>query len=168
MNQQIESTTLSGNETATPPEQTAATHQQFARTERLDLSHSMRDKSLSLHGLSRCAITLQQLSADVHVFDLDHVYATTSAKTAIERAYLTALYLVEQYARHYMKAVFRPVTRGNDKGCLILDESASKYVHPLGDGSTLIVKGATIKLDGHTTRTLTISCGDATGAGGAA
>lgn len=168
MNQHIEPSRMCGSDTANPPEQAMEEQHQFEHAERLNLADVICDESLSVHRLSRFAIRLHEISADVEVFDLDQVFATPSAKAAIKRAYLTPLFLVEQYARHYTNGVFRPVTRGNDKGRFILDPLASNYVRQLGDGSVLIVKGATIKVDGHATRTLTISCGDLSSAGEAA
>jgi hypothetical protein len=54
--------------------------------------------------------------------------------------------------------LLRKLTRGNDKGLLVLDPKVSTYVHRLSDGSELVVQGETVEVNGTYTRRLTISC----------
>lgn len=126
--------------------------------ERVDLSDTMRDTSLSLHKQARHRFHLHGLCAQLQVFDWAHVHATPDAMASIKRAYLTVPYLVALYASHYVATLFRTVTRGKDKGLLILDPSACTYVHGLSDGSELVIDGETVQIDGTYTRRLTISC----------
>ena len=121
-----------------------------SRADRADFSDTMQDTTLSLHQYGLCA--------HMTVFDLSQVHVTQAAKSATKHAYLTELYLIEQYARHYVDALFRTVNRGNDKGLLILNPEASTYVHRLSSGNELIVQGETVEVDGTYTRRLTISC----------
>lgn len=67
-------------------------------------------------------------------------------------------YLIELYANNYVETFFRKATRGNDKGKLILDPTASTFVHRLRDGSKLVVHGETVEAGGTCTRRLTITC----------
>lgn len=128
------------------------------RAERADLSDAIQDTTLSLHPLAELALYQHGLCAQMKVFDLSQVQVTPAAKSATKHAYLTELYLIEQYARHYVDALLRTVTRGKDKGLLVLDPKASTYVHCLRDGNELIVQGDTIEVNGAYTRRLTISC----------
>jgi hypothetical protein len=129
-----------------------------SRADRADFSDTMQDTTLSLHQLAQQPFHQHGLCAYMTVFDLSQVHVTQAAKSATKHAYLTELYLIEQYARHYVDALFRTVNRGNDKGLLILNPEASTYVHRLSSGNELIVQGETVEVDGTYTRRLTISC----------
>jgi hypothetical protein len=94
----------------------------------------------------------------VCVFDPEHVYAHPMAKVAIKNAYIMPLFLIEAFAQNYRDHLLRKLTRGNDKGLLVLDPKVSTYVHRLSDGSELVVQGETFEVNGTYTRRLTISC----------
>lgn len=126
-------------------------------TEHVDLSSTIKDSTLSLYQQQKHTFQNHYLCAQIQVFDLSQVHATPDALSAIKRAFLTEPYLIELYALHYVGTLFRAATRGNDKGLLILDPSASTYEHRLRDGSKLVVQGETIDFDGSYTRRLTIS-----------
>ncbi len=128
------------------------------QAERADLSDTIQDTTLSLHLLAELDLHQHGLCAHLRVFDLSQVQVTPAAKSATKHAYLTELYLIEKYACHYVDALLRTVTRGKDKGLLILNPEASTYVHRLRDGNELIVQGETVEVDGTYTRRLTISC----------
>ena len=80
------------------------------------------------------------------------------AKVAIKNAYIMPLFLLEAFAQNYRDHLLRKLTRGNDKGLLVLDPKVSTYVHRLSDGSELVVQGETVEVNGTYTRRLTISC----------
>jgi hypothetical protein len=126
--------------------------------ERLDLSNANHDKSLSIHQLAILPIERSEAIGHVRVFDFEHVYVHPTAKVAIKKAYITPLFLVEAFARNYRDSLLRKLTRGNDKGLLILNPEASTYVHRLSNGNELIVQGETVEVNGTYTRRLTISC----------
>ena len=126
--------------------------------ERLDLSDATRDKSLSIHQLGSLLIHCDEAVGHVCVFDFEHVYAHPMAKVAIKNAYIMPLFLVEAFAQNYRDHLLRKLTRGNDKGLLVLDPKVSTYVHRLSDGSELVVQGETVEVNGTYTRRLTISC----------
>jgi hypothetical protein len=126
--------------------------------EHLDLSDATRDKSLSIHQLGSLSIHCGEAVGNVCVFDFEHVYVHTMAKLAIKNAYITPLFLVEAFAQNYRDHLLRKLTRGNDKGLLVLDPKVSTYVHRLSDGSELVVQGETVEVNGTYTRHLTISC----------
>lgn len=126
--------------------------------ERLDLSDATRDKSLSIHQLGSLSIHCGEAVGQMCVFDLEHVYAHTKAKVAIKNAHIMPLFLVEAFAQNYRDHLLRKLTRGNDKGLLVLDPKVSTYVHRLSDGSELVVQGETVEVNGTYTRRLTISC----------
>ena len=126
--------------------------------ERLDLSEANRDKSLSIHQLGSLSIHRGEAVGHMYVFDLEHVYAHPVAKIAIKNAYITPLFLIEAFAQNYRDHLLRKLTRGNDKGLLVLDPKVSNYVHRLSDGSELVVQGETVDFDGSYIRRLTISC----------
>lgn len=130
----------------------------LGRAERADFSDTMQDTTLSLHLLAQQPLHQHGLCAQIKVFDLSEVQVTPAAKSATKHAYLTELYLIEQYARHYVDSLLRTVNRGKDKGLLILNPEASTYVHRLSSGNELIVQGETVEVDGGYTRRLTISC----------
>ena len=130
----------------------------LSQAKRADLSDTIQDTTLSLHLLAELGIHQHGLCAQIKVFDLSQVQVTPAAKSATRHAYLTELYLIEQYARHYADALLRTVTRGKDKGLLILNPDASTYVHRLRDGNDLVVQGETIEINDTYTRRLTISC----------
>jgi hypothetical protein len=135
--------------------------------QRVDLTEIMQDASLSLNPLAQQDIRLAELAAKVKVYDPDEVFATDAALSAIKRAYLTVPYLIQLYANNYVEKLFRVATRGNDKGRLILDSSASTYLHKLNNGGALVVQGETVEVDGALTRRLTVSCCDEQTQGGA-
>ena len=126
--------------------------------ERLDLSDATRDKSLSIHQLGSLSIHCGEAVGNVCVFDFEHVYAHPKAKVAIKNAYIMPLFLVEAFAQNYRDHLLRKLTRGNDKGLLVLDPKVNTYVHRLSDGSELVVQGETVEVNGTHTRRLTISC----------
>jgi hypothetical protein len=130
----------------------------ISETEHVDLSSMMQDSTLPLHQQAVHRFQQQGVCAEIRVFDLSQVHATPAASAAVKRAFLTPPYLIEQYARHYVSALFRAATRGNDKGKLILDPEASTYVHRLSNGNELVVQGETVEVDGAFTRRLTIAC----------
>lgn len=137
------------------------------RAERADFSDTMQDTTLSLHKLAHQALHQHGLCAQMKVFDLSQVVVTPAAKSATKHAYLTELYLIEQYARNYADSLLRTVTRGKDKGLVIVNPEASTYVHRLSSGNELIVQGETVEINGTYTRRLTISCRDEQVQGGA-
>ena len=126
--------------------------------ERLDMSDAIRDKSLPIHPLSNLSIHCGEAVAHICVFDLEHMYVHPKAKVAIKNAYIMPLFLVEAFAQNYRDHLLRKLTRGNDKGLLVLDPKVSTYVHRLSDGSELVVQGETVEVNGTYTRRLTISC----------
>lgn len=126
--------------------------------ERLDMSDANRDKSSSIHQLGSLSIHCGEAVGNVCVFDLEHVYAHPMAKVAIKNAYIMPLFLIEAFAQNYRDHLLRKLTRGNDKGLLVLDPKVSTYVHRLSDGSELVVQGETVEVNGTYTRRLTISC----------
>lgn len=126
--------------------------------ERLDLSDATRDKSLSIHQLGSLSIYCGEAVGNVCVFDFEHVYVHPMAKVAIKNAYIMPLFLIEAFAQNYRDHLLRKLTRGNDKGLLVLDPKVSTYVHRLSDGSQLIVQSETVEVKGIYTRRLTISC----------
>lgn len=126
--------------------------------ERLDMSDANRDKSLSIHQLGNLSIHCGEAVGHVCVFDLEQVYAHPMAIVAIKNAYIMPLFLIEAFAQNYRDHLLRKLTRGNDKGLLVLDPKVSTYVHRLSDGSELVVQGETIEFNGGYTRRLTISC----------
>lgn len=136
-------------------------------TEHVDLSETKRDSTLSLNKHGQYRVCHDGLLAQIEVYDLDQVFATAQALLAIKTGYLTVPYLVELYANNYVKKVFRMATRGNDKGKLILDPTASTFIHCLRDGTELVVEAKTIEVDEKQTRRLTISCRDQIADGGA-
>jgi hypothetical protein len=136
-----------------------------ADAKRVDLTETMQDASLCLSLQAQHDILLAALVANVTVYDLDEVLATDAALLAIKRAYLTVPYVIQLYANNYVEKLFRVATRGNDKGRLILDPSASEYTHSLKCGSALVVQGETIKKGEHFTRRLVVSLKSAVNAG---
>ena len=134
--------------------------------ERLDLSEANRDKSLSIHQLGSLSIHRGEAVGHLYVFDLAHVYAHAVAKIAIKNAYITPLFLIEAFAQNYRDHLLRKLTRGNDKGLLVLDPKVSNYVHRLSDGSELVVQGETVDFDGGYIRQLTITCRNDSALGG--
>jgi hypothetical protein len=126
--------------------------------ERLDMSDAISDKSLSIHKLCNLSIHCGEAVGNVCVFDPEHVYAHPMAKVAIKNAYIMPLFLIEAFAQNYRDHLLRKLTRGNDKGLLVLDPKVSTYVHRLSDGSELVVQGETFEVNGTYTRRLTISC----------
>ena len=126
--------------------------------ERLDLSDATREKSLPIHQLGSLSIHCGEAVGQMCVFDLEHVYAHPMAKVAIKNAYIMPLFLIEAFAQNYRDHLLRKLTRGNDKGLLVLDPKVSTYVHRLSDGSELVVQGETVEVNGTYTRRLTISC----------
>ena len=126
--------------------------------ERLDMSDANRDKSLSIHQLGNLSVHCGEAVGHVCVFDLEHVYAHPTAKAAIKNAYIMPLFLIEAFAQNYRAHLLPKLTRGNDKGLLVLDPKVSTYVHRLSDGSELVVQGETTEVNGAFTRRLTISC----------
>ncbi len=126
--------------------------------EPLDMSDAIRDKSLSIHQLGSLSVHSGEAVGHVRVFDLERVYAHPASKAAIKNAYITPLFLIEAFAQNYRGHLLRKLTRGNDKGLLVLDPKVSTYVHRLSDGSELVVQGETVEVEGTFTRRLTITC----------
>ena len=126
--------------------------------ERLDFSQKILDKSLSIHQLGMMPIQRSEVVGQVCVFDLERVYVHPRAKTAIKNAYIMPLFLIEAFAQNYRDHLLRKLTRGNEKGLLVMDPEASTYVHRLRDGTEFVVNGETIEVEGTFTRRLTITC----------
>jgi hypothetical protein len=126
--------------------------------ERVDLSEIVEDTTLSLHPHADHNLQQSTLCAKIEVLNLTQIYATATALLSIKRASQTVPFVIEQYAKNYAAKLFRAASRGNDKGLLVLDPTASTYVHRLSDGNELVVQGETIQVDGEYTRRLTISC----------
>lgn len=145
---------------ATTAPQTASPSVHDGGFERLDLSKAIQDESLSIHQLASMQIHSGEAVAQVRVFDFEHVFAHQTAKLAIKRAYITALFLIEAFAQHYHEHLQRKLTRGNEKGLFVLDPKASTYVHRLRDGTELVVQAETVEVEGTCTRRLTITCRD--------
>jgi hypothetical protein len=123
----------------------------------VDLTETMEDASMSLNLQAQHDIHLAELVANVKVYDPKEVFATDAALSAIKRAYLTVPYLIQQYANNYVEKLFRVATRGNDKGRLILDSSASTYLHKLNNGGALVVQAETVDKNGQYARRLIIA-----------
>ena len=135
-------------------------------SERVDLSDIVQDTTLSLHPHAEHTLLQSTLCAKIEVFNLTQVYATATALLSIKRASQTVPLVIEQYAKNYVTKLFRAASRGNDKGLLVLDPTASTYAHRLNDGNELVVQGETIEVDGNYTRRLTITCCDKQAQGG--
>jgi hypothetical protein len=135
-------------------------------SERVDLSDIVQDTDLSLHPHAEYNLEQRTLCAKIEVFNLTQVYATTTALLSIKRSSQTVPFVIEQYAKNYTTKLFRAASRGNDKGLLVLDPTASTYAHRLSDGNELVVQGETIEVDGNYTRRLTITCCDKQTQGG--
>jgi hypothetical protein len=135
-------------------------------SERVDLSDIVQDTDLSLHPHAEYNLEQSTLCAKIEVFNLTQVSATTTALLSIKRSSQTVPFVIEQYAKNYTTKLFRAASRGNDKGLLVLDPTASTYAHRLSDGNELVVQGETIEVDGNYTRRLTITCCDKQTQGG--
>jgi hypothetical protein len=164
----LSTTTLSGSldkAFATAP-QTASPSVHDGGFERLDLSKAIQDESLSIHQLAYMHIHAGEAVGQVRVFDFEHVYVHPMAKVAISRAYISSLYLIVAFAQNYQEHLLRKLTRGNEKGLFVLDPKASTYVHPLRDGTVLVVHAETVEVEGTHTRRLTITCHEQIAEGG--
>lgn len=155
-------TTLSGSldKAAASESRNASQPVHDAAFVRLDLSDAIKDESLSIHQLACMHIHGGEAAAEVHVFDLEQVFAHPTAKLAIKRAYISPLFLVEAFAQNYHNRLLRKLTRGNEKGLFVLDPAASTYVHRLRDGAELVVQAETVEVEGTFIRRLTITCRD--------
>lgn len=142
-------------------------NQTSKHAEQVDLSDIVQDTTLSLHPHAEHNLQQSTLCAKIEVFNLTQVYATSSALLSIKRASQTVPFVIQQYAKNYAAKLFRAASRGNDKGLLVLDPTASTYVHRLSDCNELIVLGETVEIEGYYTRRLTISCRDEQLHGGA-
>lgn len=127
------------------------------RLNRLDLSEAIANTSMPLHDLANMQVDGAEAVFTAIVFDLRQIYIDDDARLAIKNAHVTPLFLVEAAARNTHEKLLRTLTRGNDKGLWVLDPAASTYVHRLSNGSELVVKGATVKVEGAYTRQLTIT-----------
>jgi hypothetical protein len=125
--------------------------------QKLDLSHAINDSSLSIHLLASMSVHCREAVGSIPVFDLDNVYASPDARRAIEQSYITALFVVEAFARNYRQKLFRKLTRGNEKGHTILDPDASTFTHLIASGGALVVRAETVEHEGQFARRLTIA-----------
>lgn len=155
-------TTLSGSldKAATTAPQAVSPALHDGGLERLDLSKTIQDESLSIHQLASMQIHGGEAVAQVCVFNLEHVFAHPTAKLAIKRAYISPLFLIEAFAQNYQEHLMRKLTRGNEKGLFVLDPKASTYLHRLRDGTELVVQAESVEVEGTYTRRLTITCHD--------
>ena len=135
------------------------TDKQFPeKAELVDLTEILKDKTYSLHQLAQHTIQSNDLCGHIVVVDLNQVFATDTAITAIKRAYLTIPLLIERYAKRNTELLLRELTRGSKKGLFVVDPRASIYEHFLEKNLSIVVQGETIEVDGANTRRLTITC----------
>jgi hypothetical protein len=135
--------------------------------QKLDLSHALNDSSLSIHKLAVMSVNCAELVGEFRVFDSQTVNVSPDALRAIEQSYLTPLFVIEAFALNYRKKLLRKLTRGNEKGRMILEPIASSYEHPIASGGALVVRAETVENDGQFTRRLTITFAKAMQEGGA-
>jgi hypothetical protein len=133
----------------------------------LDFSEAIADNSLDIHKRAVMHMQVAEALANIRVFDLENMHASDDALREIKRAHLMPLFLVEAFARHYCETLLRELTRGNERGRMILDPDASTYMHPIASGGALVVRAETVENDGQFTRRLTITFAKAMQEGGA-
>ena len=127
-------------------------------TKPLDLSAFKADRSLSLNKLLKTRIALNGLVANVTVIDLDHVYLSDEADTALKGCYITPPYVLTKFGNHYRNQLVATATRGNLKGMKYINDEANEYVHQTDGGVDIVVAGKCVELDNRSVRQIHITC----------
>lgn len=127
-------------------------------TKPLDLSAFKADRSLSLNKLLKMRIALDGLVANATVIDLDHVYLSDEADTALKGCYITPPYVLTKFGNHYRNQLVATATRGNLKGMKYINDEANEYVHQTDGGVDIVVSGKCVELDSRSIRQVHITC----------
>lgn len=149
----IESSSAQANQPSVVP---------LAKMKRLDLSAIKADDLLSLHKRLTTRIDTDSFNANVMVINLDHVYMSDEAAAALARCYLTAPYLLDRFASHYLKNIMATATRGKLKGVNYIDPEANTFIHETDGDMHIVVSGKCIEVDGQNLRQIHITCAEQT------
>lgn len=125
---------------------------------RLDLSAIKAENSLSLHKSLKTRVAHDSIIALITVIDLDHVYMSDEAASALTRSYLTPAFLIDKFGSHYKKNIVSVATSGKLKGMKYINSEANEYVHETDDGIDIVVAGKCVESDGKKTRQIHITC----------